>query len=106
MDCDGLTVSAKEMSVETKVRAHPCRWGKTLLGAKGALPHGKDIFHAEVVPEGYTQELNALAENRVTIGYRLTDLLSGVVQRDAGEFGYGMLLMKFKLIMYVATHAG
>ncbi len=48
---------------------------------KGALPYGKNVFHAAVVPEGYTKELNAIAENRVTIaGYRLADLLRAVVR--------------------------
>ncbi len=81
MGCDGLTVSAKEMSVETKVHARSCRWGLTLLGAKGLLPHWNDVFHAAVVPEGYTKELDGIAKNRLSIaGYRLADLLREVIR--------------------------
>ena len=81
MGCGGLTVSAKEMSVETKVHARSCRWGLTLLGAMGLLPHWKNIFHATVVSEGYTEELDYIAENRVSIaGYRMADLLREVIR--------------------------
>ena len=47
---------------------------------QGQLQYGKDARTAVVLPEGYTKNLKAVAERRVTLaGYRMADLICEVL---------------------------
>ena len=48
---------------------------------QGQLQYGKDVQTAVVLPEGYTKNLKAVAERRVTLaGYRLADLIQDALK--------------------------
>ena len=54
----------------------------------GQLLYGRDAASAEVLPEGYTKNLKAVAERRLALGgYRLADLIREVYRSTRGNRG-------------------